>query len=349
MKDNLVLQLKNMLKQIFPDAKEIKGGTSLTINCPLCNQSGDPDKGHHMYINLGMNDKPPMFNCFRRTGHSGLLTISSLRRLSEDSQYLDTDLMEQIENYFHMTSGLTRNKGNYKPNYVLNVNNQLNDEEVGRKLYYMSKRIGYQFTLEELTKNKITIDLLSFLKMNNINHFTRDYRTLELLSKYFIGFVTNTNTSIILRNTLVHLTKCTGIKAMRYVKYNIIENEETSYYIIPSQCDLTKHIKIHIAEGTYDILSVFYNLQNQNRVNNIYAAIGSKAYLNLISYFLGNLGLIDVEFHVYIDNGIEQKIIWDIKRLISPIHTVYIHINTYPKEKDFGVPLSNIRDYHYKL
>ena len=330
-----------------------------------------------------MNDKPPMFNCFRRTGHSGLLTISSLRRLSEDSQYLDTDLMEQIENYFHMTSGLTRNKGNYKPNYVLNVNNQLNDEEVGRKLYYMSKRIGYQFTLEELTKNKITVDLLSFLKMNNINHFTRDYRTLELLSKYFIGFVTNTNTSIILRNTLVHLTKCTGIKAMRYVKYNIIENEETSYYIIPSQCDLTKHIKIHIAEGTYvdepiapinanyafdgwwikdtttpnkyiaegtyDILSVFYNLQNQNRVNNIYAAIGSKAYLNLISYFLGNLGLIDVEFHVYIDNGIEQKIIWDIKRLISPIHTVYIHINTYPKEKDFGVPLSNIRDYHYKL
>jgi hypothetical protein len=105
-----------------------------------------------------------------------------------------------------------------------------------------------------------------------------------------------------------------------------------------------------MAEGTFDILSVFYNLRGANRVNNVYGSIGGNSYLSFIQHFLCNIGLIDVTFHIYIDNDIKKHVLPEIERTIRPLGIeVYVHMNTMKDEKDFGVPASKIKEYVYRL
>ena len=351
-------RLRIMLHQMFPEAKDAASGNTVRINCPLCEQSGDPDHDRHMYINLGLNDKPPMYNCFRRTGHSGLLTLSALERFGGQSQYLDTDLVLELEKYFKHRSKLMGYQGNTIRKNNVFIPNQLFGENEKQNIYnlkkeYLSSRLGVDFSYEMIRENKIVLSLYDFLRYNNITKLTMDKNMCDVLDTYFIGFLTNSNTSLIMRNCIKDPNKIpnhTMYHEMRYVKYGLSPNAPLSYYIIPSECDIYQPIEVHMAEGTFDILSVFYNLKNADRKNKIYAAIGSKAYLNLIKYFLIGIGLIMVEFHIYIDSTIERDILDEIKRLMYPLDIkVTIHINTFTGEKDFGVPKERIADYSYIL
>lgn len=357
----IVDKLRTMLHQIFPEAKDVSGNTQITINCPLCAQSGDPDYGGHMYINLGLGDKPPMFNCFRRTGHSGLLTKSTLEQLSNYSQYIDTELLNEIEKSVSVNSKFSGYRVNRDKVYNVSIPNQVfsnfynknSQEFYEMKRRYMSERIGIEFTHEMLRKNKIVLGLFDFLNYNHVDRLTLDGRICKILDQYYIGFLTNTNAALIMRNIIQDPTKIpnhTKYHEMRYVKYSINPMASTSYYIIPTSTDILLPVDIYIAEGTFDILSVFYNLQAGCRKNKIYAAIGSKAYMNLIKFILINYGLIMMRLHIYIDTGIEKEILEEIKYHLDPLEIpVYIHINTFHGEKDFGVPKERISDYMYKL
>lgn len=336
-------RLRDMLHKIFPDAKDVSAQREITINCPLCEMQGDPDKGKHMYISLGLDGKPPMFNCFRRTGHSGLLTTHALEQLSHYSQYIDTELMDEIKKQTMVSSIYGRTQAIREEKMPLIVNHNKSTEKYTKKIEYISNRIGIPFNIQMVQENKIILGLYDFLEYNHINTLTRDSRIVEELDNNFVGFLTNTNTSIIMRNLYEG-----GLG--RYIKYNVINNAPISYYVIPSDCDLYKPIELHIAEGTFDILSIFYNLHNGDRKNKIYAAIGSKAYLNLIRYFLTEMGIVNMTLHIYIDRNIESEILNSIRRWLYPIGIeTIIHINSYKNEKDFGVPKNKIRDYSYIL
>lgn len=338
-------RLRNMLHQIFPDAKDASSGREVTINCPLCAQQGDPDHGRHMYISLGLDNKPPMYNCFRRTGHNGLLTKSALERLSSYSQYIDTGLFDELEKRNKALSNYGRTQSIREQKIALNIPKINSQNKCAKKLDYISNRLGIEFSYQMAQENKIILSLYDFLAYNRINTLTMNKYCVDELNNNFVGFLTNTNTSIICRN-LYNMKEGNYIQTSRYIKYNVIPNPPLSYYIIPTQCDLYKPIELHIAEGTFDILSVFYNLHHGDRKNKIYAAIGSKAYLNLIKYFLIDIGIVDFRLYVYIDGNIENEIIWQFRKVLHPlnIHGV-ICTNVYHGEKDFGVPLDRIALY----
>ena len=344
--------LRDLLHNLFPDAKDASGNTEVTINCPLCAQEGNPDKGHHMYISLGLNGKPPMFNCFRRTGHSGLLTKHVLEQFSANSKWIDPQIFNEIEKH-NTAAYISReissiNKVNFDINDMVS-----NSDVILTKIAYINNRLATNLTYQDLISCKVVLNLYEFLNHNNIKQLTMHRYITDSLDRFFIGFLTNTNTTLIMRNILNRNPDPKNkILSMRYMKYKVLPNvsSDTSYYIIPSTCDTYKTIDIYIAEGPFDILSIFYNLQHGNRQNKIYAAVGSKSYLNLIEYFFTHLGLINVRFHIYIDSGIEQSILNEIAKRIKPIGIeIWIHINTYSGEKDFGVPLSRIADYAYRL
>lgn len=336
-------RLRTMLHQIFPEAKDVSSNSQVTINCPLCARDGDPDYKNHMYINLGMNGKPPMFHCFRRTGHSGLLTKRNLEQLSNYSQYIDTSLLTEIEKHSQEILNYRSCQSNTYKILNISVKSQFS-RNYDEKIKYISDRIGVNLDYNHMVQNKIVLSIYDFLYYNYIKTFTRDQYTLNILDQHYIGFLTNTNTTLIMRNVMPTYHK------LRYVKYNIIDSPPISYYLIPTICDIYKPIDVIIAEGPFDVLSIFYNLYNQDRQNKIYAAIGSKSYLNLIKYIFTVLGLVNVVFHIYIDTGIERSILNDIARFIKPLGIdVWIHINTFQGEKDFGVPLSKISHYYYKL
>lgn len=136
--------------------------------------------------------------------------------------------------------------------------------------------------------------------------------------------------------------------------------EDTSkYYIIPTTIDTLnpEPVKIHIAEGPFDVLSIFYNLNNGNRNNSIYASIGGKSYINLINFLLADLKIINAEIHIYFDNDVNVR---DYKGILQQLQylnlDIYFHWNRFITfktvdekviiyEKDYGVKRQNIVDY----
>ena len=124
------------------------------------------------------------------------------------------------------------------------------------------------------------------------------------------------------------------------------------YYCIPTQCNLLSNEPIHIriGEGCFDILSILYNLNNNNRYNNIYIASNGKGYYNVIKVLLENFNLINIIIHLYPDNDVSQ---YELQYFIDKIKNiginVYIHRNSYPGEKDFGVPINKIQESVYKV
>lgn len=340
--------LREQLHRLFSSAKDRAGNREVAINCPLCAREGRPDKGQHMYISLGYNDSPPlMYNCFRNMDHHGQFSISDLEQLSDYPQYIDTDLYNKVCNLSKRVSQINRYRLN--ENKKLSINNTIYtniNKEMEIKRQYINNRLGIQLSYKDLADNKIIISLLDFLNMNYINIYTRSQYTMQLLDRFFIGFLTNNNSTVIMRNVDNKNCPDDSICKLRYIKYTIPTNPiDSGYYIIPSKCDIFKPISIYLAEGPMDILSIFYNIHNADRINKVYCSIGGNTYKKAIQYFISELGIIDCAFHIYLDNDISNYMIMDVVNTIKPLgYEIYLHNNIYEGEKDYGVPKDRIID-----
>lgn len=344
--------LKNSLLRLFPNSKVDGAQNNILINCPLCIKEGRPDTNHHMSISLGNNGKPLLFNCFRNTSHRGLLTGDNLVKLTwQTPSLVEPGLLEAIDNYNKHYRNVSRYNLSKENRFSFEiVRDPTNDYNNELKRSYINNRLGLDLSFEELEKDKVIFSLKDFLIKNYIHQVTRDIQIIDDIDKYFVGFLTNTNGTIILRNLFKDEIQMSPSINQRYIKYSVVQGSPGGYYVIPTSCNIIQQLQIHIGEGTFDILSVFYNLRNANRINNIYACIGGNSYENIIQYFLCTMGIIDPIIHIYIDNDIKPFVLPQIKKIISPLNIdIYIHMNIYPKEKDFGVPKNRINEYIYKL
>ena len=343
--------LRERLHLLFPDAKDASSRREVRINCPMCERDGFPDRGHHLYISLGYGDKPPMYNCFKNMNHRGVLTNRFLETFSINPQYMDASFEDYLQYENKRRSNLSKyrlirsGKINLIPFNSINKNNET-------KLQYINKRLGLNLSIDDCTRDKIIFSLYDLLNYNHIRNYTRAPDVMNYLNNFYLGFISNNNSRVQLRN----LVKKKGVlpsvlEEKRYINY-LVGNQrlENTHYIIPSTCDIYQHIDIHFAEGPFDILSVFYNLRGANRINNVYIAIGGNSYLSVIKYFLIDLGLIDITFHIYIDNDIDNRVLKKVKEKLFPLGIeVYVHMNTKEGQKDFGVPKDEIKEYIYKL
>ena len=343
-------KLRELLHRLFPEAKDRSSKTEVAINCPLCAAEGNPDRNNHMYISLGLDGKPPMFHCFKHNDHHGLLTKSFLEEFAETREYSDKETIENLEFEKTKTPGLgiqaRIRKGNFR---VFNpIEQQTKENELKRN--YINSRLGLNLSYPELVNNNIVLNLGTLLMANKLK-LSRNEKIVKAINDFFVGFITNNHSTVISRNLLPKNKFNILHESLqsRYIKYKLISSDHSGYYILPSQCDILQHIKIRIAEGPFDILSVCYNLNGNNRVNEVYAAIGGNKYLDVVEYFLTTIGLIDIELHIYIDNDIKEGVINKLKYTVGEVIPTYIHANAYPNEKDFGVPLTNIKEYMYKL
>ena len=343
-------QLRKQLKKLFPDYKESGNRKEFMINCPLCAKEGNIDHGYHMYISLGYDDKPPMYNCFKNYNHRGILTKSFLEQNTQYPQYIDTGILSQVAKRNSVLSDLGRYRQIRNGKYAFNVPLSFSEKKNDLKLNWFNKRLGCNLSFIDLAQMKIILNLKDFLNYNNISNLTRSPYVVELLDQYFIGFLTNNNSTIIFRNLVKDVNKLPKIIQDRYIKYSIIEGCSSGYYIIPSTVNIYEPIHIHIAEGPFDILSVFINLNGMNSHQCVYSSIGGNSYLNAIQYYIIECGIVNPIFHIYIDNDIPSKFLDDIRKVIKPLNLqVFIHMNIAPNEKDFGVSLDRIKHYTYEL
>lgn len=340
-------ELRTFLKSKFPDARDASGHTEIAIRCRICGDSQHDMSARHLYISLGTKDAPPMYHC-KKCNSSGKLTAEVLRSFVDCSD--DGEFLSVLRNKNAKLAKFSNNK--IKNRRVYRVYNKfIDDTKLSQaKLYYINKRLGLNLTYTDLMEDKIVLNLLDLLNRNNIKEYTRYPNIVSELNDCFIGFLSMDNGFVNMKNLVYGKRELTKSINIRYVNYSIFQSEDNSrrYYTIPSKCNLCtpQPIDIHIAEGGFDILSIFYNLRGANRIQNIYTSIGGKSYRNLIELYLREFGLMNVRFHIYVDNDIDlEPLMYYIKTALVPLGLeVYIHKNSYPGEKDFGVSLDKIKE-----
>lgn len=331
-------QLKELLMR-DPTARLQSGGREIVMRCKYCPDSKNP-KSAHMGVSLGYNDTPFFFNCFKCHA-SGIVTKNVLM----DWGFFDVDGFIGLTKYNNKILSMSKNS-KFVDRQVYKLNNfYISDNPLSQaKLNHINKRLGINLTYDDLLKNKIILNLRDLLDSNNITHYTRDARLITELDQSFIGFISQDNAFINMRN--LRQGKVNKAIDKRYVNYNIFGkfNNTERYYTIPTNINLLnpKRIKLNIAEGPFDILSVKYNLRKEED-NVIYSSILGSGYINICKHFINKLALINIEVHIYIDNDVANYVITELANFLRIYNIpLYIHRNVKEGEKDFGVPIERI-------
>ena len=335
------------IKQYFIenfDAKEASGGKEIVKKCHFCGDSRDP-QSRHLYIGQTPNGTI-VYNCFK-CNSKGIVDGKFLRDLGCYEPGLINLCQEQNSKSSNPNSS---NSGRYR-NIVRKIDtfqiianpSQFTD----KKMQYISNRLGYSFSMKDLINFKIVLNLKEFLDFNGITVYSRNKEIIEELDKFFIGFLSMDNRYVILRR-LVPEGKVSKYIDTRFVNYDIFkaygQSYGTKYYTIPNIVNLSIPLEIHIAEGVFDIISIYLNIIPKG-TNGIFTAICGKSYENIIKFFILNYGFTGFNLHIYPDNDVKQYEINKIKDITNTFNIkVYIHRNIYEGEKDYGVRSDHIID-----
>ena len=336
--------LRDYLKENFR-AKSAAGGRECVIRCPFCGDSKDP-KSAHLYIGFNRKKNRISYNCFK-CNTSGDIGIAFFRTLG----IYDSSLIQMVLEFNQSNGGVIYadiHKG-YKNRFnsvsqdcIIPVNDS---PEYLKKMDYIGRRIGRPITFQDVTDYKIVLNLLDFLSANGITTYSRHMNIMEQLSFGFLGFLSADSTHVTLRR-LIPENKVHESLTKRYNNYTIHENGTQVYCIREAINPYLPNI-VCIAEGAFDILSLHYNYFYAMPNKIMFAACGKgvQGVLNYLIYSKG-LSLFNTTFHIFIDNDITPMDFNNYRQTLMRLGVpFYFHKNTFPKEKDYGVPSSNIRDY----
>jgi hypothetical protein len=331
------------IKQYLPEAKLASGGKELVCRCRFCGDSLKDLRSGHFYISLPTDTDPAFFNCFK-CGAKGILTPRTLAEIG----IFDSDMIMKLSAFNNEVMKYDKNKV-YKSIDIFNLKYlQIRDSEIARtKLNYINSRIGVNFNYNDLISNKIILNLSDVFYNNPNLNGTRDESIIKQLDFSFIGFISEDNCFANMRNlTPGKVSQVIDKKYINYIIFNKYDNTQ-KFYIPPVDINLClpQRTKIHIAEGPFDILSVKYNLRRESK-NNIYTAIGGNSYLHMVQHFIWVYGILNAEFHIYLDNDVNGNYVSNnIADFLEPYNIpLHIHTNEYSGEKDFGVPIQKISE-----
>lgn len=338
-------RMKQLLLQL-PDAKLTTDGKEIRLRCRYCGDSRKQSE-RHMYVQLPNGIQPMFYNCFRiNCSAKGIVTWDKL----EDWGVMlsESDIKDIIDYNKFINKNMDfriRDKDIYPlVNTMYNVgNNQLYD----MKLKYINDRLGTNFNHAQIKRLKISLNILELIRENNLSIFTQPWR-LQCIAEKYITFITQDNVFTVSRNIDYDENKNDKYMNYRYFKYKLFDtlddSNRCSMYILPTNINIYYPVKIYLTEGTFDILSVKYNIVRSND-NCIYCAVLGSGYLKAINYFISTMKFINCEFHLYIDNDMNN---YEINKICNKTSmfgfTTYVHRNGFRGEKDFGVPKERIID-----
>jgi hypothetical protein len=325
---------------IKPFAIPVAGRKEVNCRCFYCADSSNIRKGH-FYISVPKEDEPSMFYCQKCHAH-GIVTAEKFIEWG----IFHSEMGIKMTQYNSKVLSLAKNK-KFADGVIYNVkNNHITDDKLSRfKLKYINDRLGINLSMKDCIRNKIVLNINDLIRENRLE-LTRHPNIVEQLDSNFLGFLSFDNAFINMRN--LGLREVYESIDRRYINYNVFDKYDNTlkFYVPPAQIDMfdPSPVRIHLAEGPFDILSIKYNLVGENG-RDIFISVGGSSYKAAIRHFLTNLGLYNLEVHIYMDNDQKRYVINDIVSLLYAFdREVYIHNNAYPNEKDYGVPKERIRD-----
>lgn len=331
--------------KLLPVCKPDSSAKQWTIRCPYC---GDSIKHHnhgHFSILFDMDgDMPMLFRCFR-CNESGIISSDVLEDIGiHVNPTLADDLKRSYRRVLN-TDYFNNKPATYKvPEFT---NRDLNIE----KLYYINQRLETDLSMQDAIDYRIILSISEFMTENHLKQIPdiSDY-IIGNLEKYYVGFLSSN------RNRIVFRRIKDDPNLPRYYKMiiNPFNLSKNTFYALPGAFDLlyTEPINIHIAEGTFDIISIKHNLPHDEPGRHLYYAACGFNYNSILRWLLGKGVNTDIHLNIYSDkdkkDAEHQRYLTTMKTKIW-IDSVKIHRNQYPGEKDFGVPCGKIEDGYIKL
>lgn len=329
----------NFLLDNLPRARLVSNNTEINCRCMYCPDSKNLDHAH-FYISVPKDYEPILFHC-KKCDSRGFITHKTLMEWN----LIDTNISTKLIKYNKISS--IRYSGIYNlSNDIANINNTFISDcrKSEIKLNHINKRLGTNFNYTDLINSKIVLNLKDLLNSNNIDRYTRHPNIINQLDEFFIGFLSYDNSFINFRK-IVDKGIVYHTIDKRYINYNIFNkiDNTSNYFTIPSSIDLFKPIKIHVAEGPFDTLSIRYNLRKDESDNAIFTTVHGNNYLGAIRFFLLVISVPNVEVHVYLDEDVSKKTIPHLQYNLRLYNIpVYVHWNLI--SKDMGVTIDNIEE-----
>ena len=333
------------LLKTLPMCKSDSTGREWTVRCPYCGDSKNPTHGHFSILIDTNSDRPLLYRCFK-CNESGILNNQVLEDLGI---YTTQSFIKDFKTY-NLLSGKKISYNIDKPKtYSIPDINKI-DFNIQEKLSYLNNRLGINLSVNEYKDYNIIFNFTDFMEYNNISKsIIKDRSRLELDTNY-VGFLSSNKNKIVFRS--VNDNGWFG----RYYKVTIdvYNRSPNTFYGINNSIDLlyTDNIDIHIAEGTFDILSIYMNLREKNKNNSLYYASCGYSFSSIIKYLISIGICTNLNLHIYSDNDKTDE---DHIKLLDNnfyriwIDKIYIHRNTYNEEKDFGVSKEKIKEIIYPL
>lgn len=333
---------------VKPFANPVAGRTEINCRCFYCSDSSNPIKGH-FYIKVPIQENDiPYYYC-QKCHAQGVVTQS---KLMEWGIY-DGSFGVELQSYINKSMKDAKNS-KFLSSFVqiFNVRNtSIRDDKLSLyKLAYINKRLGTNLTLKDCIDNKIVLNLGDLLSENRVKELTRDPKIVEALDTAFVGFLSYDNAFVTLRNLELENFDLYHSINKRYINYNIFGKFDNTlrFYIPPVNIDLLnpEPIDIRLAEGAFDILSIKYNMIKNNG-RNIYASVGGSNYKSCLYTLLSVIKFPNLRTHFYMDTDQlnKDRYIQDLANILRAYNVpMYIHSNSFPGKKDFGVPIECIRE-----
>jgi hypothetical protein len=306
------------------------------VKCPLC---GDSTKHHDkphcsIWIKPG---QPLIYHCWI-CDESGIVTANFLEQLG----IRDLGLYNQVSQYNRGSMNGIKRTSKFKlagKELDFAIPKIQDNESSQKKLAYIRSRLGINFTLQSLEALRVVFKLTDYIFLNNVGINEDFKKQMYYLNKDCIGFVSSTKDMVNLRNI-------TPDPKIRYIKYPLYQGQviQDQMYMIPTGADIyAKSVDLHIAEGPFDILGIFFHVKKCDCNNQLYAAVGGSGYVRAIQAILRKGFNTNMNVWIYSDKDkpiqFYHKLIMDYRPWVNSIHILY---NSCEGEKDFGVTKDRI-------
>lgn len=347
-KEKIIAELKNL-----PVCISNNDETEWTVRCPYCGDSRTESHGHLGVLIDRENDAVPMVYRCLKCEASGLVDASFLNDIGVTLYGSEANELKKAN---RKAARYNRFTNTYVPNADIPIweDTALNRE----KLKYVSDRIGHEFTLEEAHDLRFILDWNHFMNLNKIEHFDnmQDFM-IRALQNHYVGFLCSNNN--VINGRLIHpgAEYKEGKQYRRYMKATINSRIKTpySFYAIPNKLDpmINQTLHVHIAEGVFDILSIYYNIPHTESGQHIFFASCGFGPMTIIQYLVYNGLGYEIVLHLYCDNDKsdyeEKLVILKHRSLVPWLDSVWFHRNQFDGEKDYGVTKDRIVDSRCKF
>ena len=338
LQENIINELIETLKENNIAFNINNSNTELVVRCKYCMDS--LNKSHkHLYICIDKNSKRFLNYFCHKCNKKGIIDKEFISRYKIDINN------KNIEDYLNQKNkdskyNLPRKK------YFKNFKIPITLDEIDKKKYnYFINRLGIKLNNNLINKFKIVTNVIEFLEINKINISKKllSDKMLHFLDKDYIGFLSVDNAHLILRNINKDVDKKYRYYDLEFPIYNKDIESKKYYSIINEKFNYTCLIpNIIIAEGIFDIISIYNNFINKdNEFNNIYLAINGSNYYNVITDYIRR-GYLTFNLEIYSDDDYNfnkyKKILFRLKNFYNKVN---IYVNTIGK--DFGESIDKIK------